>query len=165
MGEAKPCRTKTDWGSLENNKWLFEKLYITKSKFYLCEYRAILTDDNQNYYHSAWIKLTHGMTITDEVIEVRCKSFSNPTRSEYESLFVQIVDKQDKLEKKRIDQKKSGKKSCKPLDIMLISYDSVSRVAWLKRLPKTNKYMFSKMKFDLLDGYNILGDGTPGKAL
>ena len=52
---------------------------------------------------------------------------------------------------------------CKPLSVMLISFDSVSRVSWLTRLPKTNKFIFDKMKFDLLEGYNIIGDGTPGK--
>ncbi len=48
---------------------------------------------------------------------------------------------------------------------MLISYDSVSRSSWLKRLPKTNKFIFDKMKFDLLNGYNIVGDGTPAALI
>jgi hypothetical protein len=53
-------------------------------------------------------------------------------------------------------------KKCKPLNIMLISYDSVSRVSWTKRLNKTNKFIFDTMHFELLKGYNIIGDGTPG---
>jgi hypothetical protein len=48
---------------------------------------------------------------------------------------------------------------------MLISYDSVSRSSWLERLPKTNKLIFRKMKFELLKGYNIVGDGTPAALI
>ena len=59
---------------------------------------------------------------------------------------------------------KKNKLFCTPLSIILISYDSVSRISWLQRLPKTNKFMFEKMQFDLLEGYNIVGDGTPGKV-
>ena len=48
---------------------------------------------------------------------------------------------------------------------MLISYDSVSRSSWLERLRKTNKLIFKKMKFELLKGYNIVGDGTPAALI
>jgi hypothetical protein len=59
-------------------------------------------------------------------------------------------------------QNKKKNSECKPLDIILLSYDSVSRSSWLQRLEKTNKFIFETMKFELLKGYNIIGDGTPG---
>lgn len=46
--------------------------------------------------------------------------------------------------------------------VLLIVIDSVSRSSWLQRLPKTSKFIFETMKFELLKGYNIIGDGTPG---
>ena len=50
---------------------------------------------------------------------------------------------------------------CKPLNIILLSYDSISRVSWFKRLPRTTDYILNEMKFSMLYGQSILGDGTP----
>lgn len=110
---------------------------------------------------SSWSNLTHGKLIRDEVFEVKCKTaeiMSNLVG--YDNIFVQIVNKLDLIKRFKVHDSQS---SCKPLDIMLISYDSVSRTSWLNRLTKTSNFMFKKMKFSLLEGYNIVGDGTPGK--
>ncbi len=47
------------------------------------------------------------------------------------------------------------------LNIILLSYDSLSRVSWFKRLPKTTNYLIKEMKFNILHGQSIIGDGTP----
>ena len=39
--------------------------------------------------------------------------------------------------------------------------DSVSRENWLKKLPKSSKYLLETLGSTLLNGYNIIGDGTP----
>ncbi len=102
------------------------------------------------YTQTNWNKLNHKHFIKDEVIEVKCEilvaNFIQVIK--YNSVFVQIVNKIHLVSKveKKADQK------CKPLNIMLISYDSVSRSSWLKRLPKTNKFIFETMKFELLKG-------------
>ncbi len=78
-------------------------------------------------------------------------------------MFVQfIANKKIKNKKNKI---KSYFQKCQPLNIMLISYDSVSRSSWLNRLNKTNHFIFDKMKFELLNGYNIVGDGTPAALI
>ena len=131
----KECRLKKDWGYLKNNTWYFIESIRIKLNEFDCSFRAIIRKDDFKYTQTNWNKLNHKELIHDEVIEVKCEILvaQHFVVIKYNSIFVQIVNKLNEVSvKKRKEQK------CKPLNIMLISYDSVSRSSWLKRLPKTN---------------------------
>lgn len=120
--------------------------------------------DDSRIGSGAWSPLKHELLILDEVFEVSCrkrKQSINDFENRYDNVFAQIVSKLDssKLQEPSIDSK------CKPMNVILLSYDSVSRASWLNILRKTNKFIFETMKFELLNGYNIIGDGTPGLLL
>ena len=117
---------------------------------------------DQGIIKGDWISLSDNQTINDEVFEVLC-AVKRELKSKYftigfSSLFVQIINKLDENHKRDLGIDKQDK-----LDIILLSYDSVSRPSWFQRLPKTSKFLFETMDFELLKGYNIIGDGTPGK--
>lgn len=163
--KEKKCEIKEDWGYLKNKTWYFIPSIRKILNDYSCVYQPVFRKIGTKFQLGTKSILHHEQKIEDEVIEVKCRKKRNPQdliyAVEYESLFVQIVNKfNNEMFKKK---QSSQKRNCKPLDIMLISYDSVSRSSWIKRLPKTNNFMFNTMKFDLLSGYNIIGDGTPGK--
>ena len=48
---------------------------------------------------------------------------------------------------------------------MFIGLDSVSRIKWLKQLPKSTEYLLNTLKSSVLSGYNIFGDGTPAALI
>lgn len=48
-----------------------------------------------------------------------------------------------------------------PFNVIMFGFDSLSRNAWIRKLPKTYAYMTDHLKADILQGYNIVGDGTP----
>lgn len=50
-------------------------------------------------------------------------------------------------------------------NILMIGFDSVSRMTWLRKLPKTHAYITNELNGILLEGYNIVGDGTPAALL
>lgn len=157
----KKCKTKEDWGYLMNNTWSFKPKFKSRLNIYLCLYRPILRyKDDSKYETGAWFTLDHGSYILNEVIEVECRRKTSKNIA-YNSLFIQFISKYNSSKLKHNSENRI--KKLKPLDIILLSYDSVSRPAWLQRLPKTNKFIFETMKFEMLKGYNIIGDGTPGK--
>lgn len=43
----------------------------------------------------------------------------------------------------------------------MFGFDSLSRNAWIRKLPKSYEYMTKHLHADVLQGYNIVGDGTP----
>jgi len=153
--------TDQDWGYLSSRKWYYTTDIKNKLFEFNCQYRSINRyKDDSKFEFGEWIDLENESTINDEVIEVECrkKASRRLQRPIYSSLFIQFIKKNKPIIK-------SNDNKCKPLSIMLISYDSVSRSSWLNRLNKTNKLIFEKMKFELLKGYNILGDGTPAALI
>lgn len=48
-----------------------------------------------------------------------------------------------------------------PFNVIMYGFDSLSRNAWIRKLPKTYEYMTKSLDADVLQGYNIIGDGTP----
>lgn len=48
-----------------------------------------------------------------------------------------------------------------PYNVIMYGLDSLSRNAFIRKLPKTHEFMTKHLKADILEGYNIVGDGTP----
>ena len=177
------CRAKADWGWLSGSRWHLNKTLLSFIlPRILCEYRNLtrLTDFQLEY--SANASLVDGQLIRNEVIEVFCYVRSSERAAHqklaYENIHVQIVDKLGEIfppsHRKRNLKDSEDASSCssaaretdsaggaKPLNILLLSYDSLSRVSFLKRLPRTSQLVFNQMNFTLLYGQNIMGDGTP----
>lgn len=47
------------------------------------------------------------------------------------------------------------------MNVLMFGLDSLSKNAFIRKLPKTFEYLTKTLKADVLQGYNILGDGTP----
>jgi hypothetical protein len=152
---------REDWGYIKNNNWYFIPQIKSRLHEFNCFYRLIHRINDAKIYKENWRPLSDATPIPDEVFEVKCVRHGSNNQIDYHNLFVQFMSKKNLLNGRNLISR--SLKKCKPLNIMLISYDSVSRVSWKKRLNKTNKFIFDIMKFELLEGYNIIGDGTPGK--
>lgn len=48
-----------------------------------------------------------------------------------------------------------------PFNVIMFGLDSMSRNAFMRKLPKTYEFLTSVLHADVLKGYNIVGDGTP----
>lgn len=150
------CKLKEEFGYLKNSYWHFNKSVIAKYDNFECNYRNISRTDDFNLIYSSYIKLDHIQKINHDVIEVNCFKKDKKRQILYNNLHVQILNRIDLREKI-----KTNSDQCKPMNILLLSYDSISRVSWFRRLPKTTKYLIDKMKTTVLYGHNIIGDGTP----
>jgi hypothetical protein len=47
------------------------------------------------------------------------------------------------------------------LDVLILGFDSLSHMTYRRKLAKTYKYFTENLKGIVLNGYNIVGDGTP----
>ncbi len=145
-----PCRMKHEWGYLKQKRWYLNHsaLQGRSIEHIYCKYRNIIriTDFKMNY--SSNETLVDQQIINNPVIEVFCY-FKN--RLSYDNIHVQIVDNLDDIyEQEKPDLFTSN--DCKPLNILLLSYDSLSRVSWVKRLPKTTKFLVNDLNFTILYG-------------
>ena len=51
------------------------------------------------------------------------------------------------------------------MNILMIGFDSVSRMTWQRNLPSAHAYFTSRLGGVVMGGYNIVGDGTPQALL
>lgn len=49
----------------------------------------------------------------------------------------------------------------RPFNVIMFGLDSMSRNAFMRKLPRTYQYLTTVLHADVLKGYNIVGDGTP----
>ena len=63
--------------------------------------------------------------------------------------------------RKDIEIVKRGKDAHARLNVLMMGFDSLSRNAFIRKLPKTYDYLTKILEADVLKGYNIIGDGTP----
>lgn len=47
------------------------------------------------------------------------------------------------------------------LNVLMFGFDSMSRNSFIRKLPKTYQYLSDVLEAHVLQGYNIIGDGTP----
>lgn len=151
------CKLKEEFGYLKNSHWYFNKTVTSKYKNFVCWYRNISRTDDFDLILSKYEKLSDSQIISHDVIEVNCSEKENKKQNLYNNLHVQIDNRIHLKEK----IKTNSNDQCKPLNILLLSFDSISRVSWFRRLPKTTEYLIKKMKTTVLYGHNIIGDGTP----
>ena len=153
------CRQKSEWGYLKSNRWHLNRTVVSVLHQIKCQYRAIVRVDDFQLKYSNFASLVDEQLVQEEVIEVMCKAILFHRRMQFIHLYAQIVPKKQPVEVAASIN--SDTAQCKPLNIILLSYDSLSRVSWFKRLPKTTNYILNQMKFNMLYGQSILGDGTP----
>ena len=51
------------------------------------------------------------------------------------------------------------------LDILVFGFDSVSRLTWMRNLPRSYEYLVDHLGATVLPGYSVVGDGTPQALL
>ena len=47
-----------------------------------------------------------------------------------------------------------------PINVFFFGMDSITRGDWLAKLPKSSEYLLNTLGSTVLNGYNIVGDGT-----
>lgn len=154
----KNCKQRAEWGYLKFNHWHLNLTVVKVLKHLKCQYRSVTRINDFKLKYSEMMDLQDKQSIDDDVIEVTCKAEFFHRPMVFNHLYVQIVPKINaQMDYTKIDT--AG--TCKPLNVILLSYDSLSRVSWFKRLPRTTDFILNEMKFDVLYGQSILGDGTP----
>lgn len=157
------CLVKLNWGFIDRTShvWIINMKIKNTIGFIKCKYRKISRIDDFQVHHGKFRELKEGDKILDDVFEIACNGFrkKDNVSVNFENVFVQVVEIE--IEKKKERNILFNHSGCNPYDVMLISYDSVSRVSFINRLKKTFDFINKSQNFYVLNGYNIVGDGTP----
>ncbi|EFN88497.1 uncharacterized protein LOC105191780 [Harpegnathos saltator] len=145
-----------DWVTVEGSRLVITDKAQTKYGQITCIFSEIIRTDDYN------TKLLEGIEADDfytlensDFAEVRCKSKRGDV---WHSMLAGV--KHDPRVRKQHNWANVPQTGLK-LNVLMFGFDSLSRNTFIRKLPKT--YHFIKQQLDalVLEGYNIVGDGTP----
>lgn len=146
------CKQK-DWVLVTNDGILLhneEVLNQLKIEIRNCTYSAVtwLIDDfNYKEGNPEQIANNQKLDSNAELFFIRCISKNS---KKYRGAFQRIF-------KPKINQ---DIRSQQPINVFMLGADSISRELWLNFLPKSSYFLIENMNSTVLNGYNIVGDGT-----
>ena len=158
------CSDKIDWLIINDNAIvIYNYDYLIKSQIIInkCKYSTIEWHlDDFNYKLNDFIEIKNGSKLdtSKEFFYIICDySYENqkwPFSYEYKTLHARIFSDQ---------QQESNDKQ--PINVFLLGFDSVSKNYWLNNLPLSSSYLNNHLKAEVLNRYNIVGDGTPANLI
>jgi hypothetical protein len=155
------CGVEQNWVAIDNGTFKIRQSSKGKHGHITCDYLPILRGkDDFTYYDGDRIRaIQDGSKVTSDVSKISCFSDDG---GRYENYHV-AVPYVDNLQQRSRDTKLPT--DALGLDVLMFGFDSVSRLTWIRKFPKTYAYMVSVLKCVVLEGYNIVGDGTPQALL
>ncbi|KAI8773197.1 hypothetical protein BgiMline_014269 [Biomphalaria glabrata] len=131
-----------------------------KNRGISCDYYPVLRlGDGNITWGPPTRNITSGFKITSDFFRVTCKARRG--RLMYNRVHAGVALTQDRSERPEVplDEGFGG------LGVAILGFDSMSRMSWLRRLPKTRAYFHDVLGAIELEHHNIVGDGTTAVML
>ncbi|XP_078052258.1 uncharacterized protein LOC144478335 [Augochlora pura] len=130
----------------------------TKKKYGLitCSFSEILRESDYNVtFTDAVLSSDHYELVESDFVDVQCKSING---DRWHSIMAGVKNDPREKEDNKWDNVAN---SALKLNILMLGFDSLSRNTFMRKLPKTYQYLKDNLSALVLEGYNIVGDGTP----
>lgn len=151
-------RPQKNWVYTLDGKFRISAEAVDKYGPIECEYIPILRGpDDFNIKSGPPVTVKDGENLLTDFFEVNCRSskgYSYYNKHSGVALNKTAVNRSERM------KRHSGNGSLPSLDIFIFGFDSVSRMSWMRSLPKTHSYFVDRLGGVVLEGYNIVGDGT-----
>ena len=122
-----------------------------------CVYTPLMR--GRNDYTTIWgdpvVDVMSGMRLQTDFFKVNCTAEDN---SAYFNIHAGITPVREPTPG---PDASAGTQNPLGLNILMIGFDSTSRLAWMRNVPKTYDYLVNILGATVMEGYNIVGDGTP----
>ncbi|XP_046607068.1 uncharacterized protein LOC124298720 isoform X2 [Neodiprion virginianus] len=121
-----------------------------------CAFKEIIRVDDYTNRITKPVESDVSYTLKDsDYAEVNCQS---QTGKQWHSVLAGVQS--DPLAKTKWDWAKVPNEGLK-LNVLMFGFDSLSRNTFIRKLPKSYRYLKQNLNALVLEGYNIVGDGTP----
>ena len=154
------CTAAKNWVTVSNGRFHILPPGNTKLSDVSCDYTPIHRGkDDFEYQSGVTLKnMKHGSPIPTDVFKVNCAIRNS--KAVYNNIHMGISRKETlNNDNTPLPPTASG------MNILMIGFDSTSHMTWLRTMNKTLNYFTNTLGGTILDGYNIVGDGTPQALL
>lgn len=151
------CVTEENWVYVENGTFRISKHAKRKHRDIHCRYVPILRGNSDYKVVNGKVidPMVDGAKLESDFFKVACDSAAG---KRYFNIHSGISPSKN-IRKMKLPNNSMG------LNVLMFGFDSVSRMTWMRKLPKSHKYFIEEMGGMVLEGYNIVGDGTPQALL
>jgi hypothetical protein len=145
------CGNDEEWVTCSLSMCKIKKHIIqAKGGFIACDFIDIFRDGDDNYQFGETMRSTNKyMLQKSDFVRIKCKAADG---SRWSGTGIGIR-KDAEIVKRR--------KDFDAMNVLMIGFDSMSRNAFMRKLPKAYNFLTKELNADVLKGYNIIGDGTP----
>lgn len=145
-------------GTNEIKPWLcsISKKIVDRLGHITCDFTEIIRTDND--FDVIRVRSTRSKDdyelIESDFVSVKCWTDNWTDRKFWNGLLTGI-------RKINVEGEMPKQQKELPFNVIMFGLDSLSRNAFMRKLPKTYEYLTEKLGGVVLKGYNIVGDGTP----
>lgn len=148
--------TPEDWVILHGSRLVISNKTKKKYGSLICSFSEILRDDDYNISYETAVESDDFYVLKhSDFVDVKCESKNG---NKWHSIMAGVKDDPEVKEKSKWEY--VGNKAFK-LNVLMFGFDSLSRNTFIRKLPKTYQYLKEYLGALILEGYNIVGDGTP----
>ena len=148
-----------DWVYVDNGSWFISSLTLRRLGPIHCNYIPVIRGSGDFDTTSGEIvdDMQPGSPIQSDFFLMKCNSGDG---SSYYNIHSGVASLPHPT---RIPSTTSERPL--GLNILMIGFDSVSRLMWMRFLPKTYGYLVDFLGAVVMQQYNVVGDGTPAALL
>ncbi|XP_059157677.1 uncharacterized protein LOC131942031 [Physella acuta] len=142
-----------DWVYVDNGTLRFSKSVLKNYGNFTCDHYILYRiNEREIAWGSPYVNIQDGYRIPTDFFKVKCQSEDNHT---YDGIHAGVAYTHDRANRPEVDLSQG----LDGLSVAIMGYDSMSRLSWLRRMPKT-RGLFAELGAIELEGYNVIGDGT-----
>ncbi|XP_032524489.2 uncharacterized protein LOC116775662 isoform X2 [Danaus plexippus] len=145
-----------DWVVCNMSECRVHEEILQSLKKVVCHYKDIIYV-NDNKYEIADPVTRHG----DEVYKLNRSDGFKVSCSGISKKWYEIFPKRWFGYKAGIRQIKATQPDENTINVLIVGFDSTSHNGIIRKMPKSYKFLKTEMEAVILNGYNIVGDGTP----
>nr|KAI8749643.1 CAunnamed protein product [Biomphalaria glabrata] len=155
------CKGVTNWVFVSNGTLRFDPKAVILYGSFKCNYFPLIRGpgDYNITYGNMTENVQDGSALVSDFFKIECMSTK---KKNYTNIHAGVHV--NKTIKARLASNKPPAGGL-GLSVALLGFDSMSRMSWLRRMPITRNYLVNSLNAIELEGYNILGDGTPAALL
>ena len=157
------CNKENNWIIVENGSFFITEESKVQHGSVTCQYVPIYRGDDDYKIKNGKKESFQGGVVRSpsDFFKISCKGRDG---ARYFNIHATVSDKGIKnTTAARMEGNSTS--GAIPLNVFMFGYDSVSRNTWKRKLPKSHKYVTKVLGGIVLEGYNIVGDGTPAALL
>ena len=149
------CSKKKNWVLVNQGRIIILEEATTTHGTVICYYTPILRgkDDGEAYFGDTTFIRSYDL-IKSDAFMVNCSAADGSVYSNIHSSVMWRPELHARYKKhlKNI--------ASMDLDIVMVGFDSISRMTWMRNLPKTHRYFTKELGGLVFEGYNVVGYNT-----